>query len=113
MFNYIAMNEQRVREGVQKFEPAVGARKYIDQEYQHALESFNTRIYEINYTIITLLIIVQNKNLNAPEYVLQANVFVVISLVLFFKIYLLRSFTFQILTTITQTVTRQKIQYWL
>lgn len=45
MFNYMAMNEQQVREGVQKYGPAVGARKIIDQEYQHALETLNTGIY--------------------------------------------------------------------
>lgn len=30
MFNYMAMNEQQVREGVEKFGPAVGSRKIID-----------------------------------------------------------------------------------
>ncbi|CAD8136860.1 unnamed protein product [Paramecium pentaurelia] len=49
MFNYMAMNEQQVREGVQKYGPAVGARKIIDQEYQHALETLNTGIYITYY----------------------------------------------------------------
>ncbi|KAM3133845.1 hypothetical protein pb186bvf_014108 [Paramecium bursaria] len=45
MFNYQGMTEQQVREGVEKFGPAVGSRKIIDQEYKHAMESIQTGIY--------------------------------------------------------------------
>ncbi|CAK93886.1 unnamed protein product (macronuclear) [Paramecium tetraurelia] len=42
MFNYRATNDT-------KNEPAVGAMKIIDKEYQHALETLNTEIYITYY----------------------------------------------------------------